>query len=93
MADNNQEDRLTRIENKIDRLSDAMVTLARAEEKLMGLEGKYTSHYDRMNRFSEKMDENQKDIEAMKARIENNTKFNWLIITALAANIVASILM
>lgn len=51
-----QNTRLDRIEEKIDRLSDAMISLARAEEKLIAMEQKYASQYDRMNRFSEKLD-------------------------------------
>ena len=53
MAD---DQRLDRIESKIDKLSDAMITIARAEEKLVNMEQKYMAQYDRMNRFSEKLD-------------------------------------
>lgn len=88
-----KDSRLDRIEEKIDKLTEAMINVARAEEKLIALENKYSSHYDRMNSFSRKLDEQQKDVEQLKAQVQNNSKFNWLIITALAANIVASILM
>ena len=87
------DERLNRIEEKIDKLSEAMISLARAEEKLIGLEGKYLSQYERVNRLSEKIDNNQSDLDGMKVKVDNYSKFNWLIITALAANIVASILM
>ena len=52
----NMEKRLDKIEEKIDRLTDAMVSIARAEEKLAQMEQNYTASYDRMNRFSEKLD-------------------------------------
>ena len=47
--------RLDRIEEKIDKLTDAMVTIARAEEKLVNMEQKYSAQYDRMNKFSENL--------------------------------------
>ena len=55
-----QNSRLDRIEDKIDKLSEAMVSIARAEEKLISMEQKYSAQYDRMNKFSSKLD----DIEA-----------------------------
>ena len=66
MADNNQilqeqvqreEHRLARIEDKIDKLSDAMIDLARAEEKLINIEKANSQHFERMNRFSSRMDD------------------------------------
>jgi tetrahydromethanopterin S-methyltransferase subunit G len=56
----NDNARLDRIEDKIDKLSVAMVSIARAEEKLIAIEQKYSAQYDRMNKFSGKLD----DIEA-----------------------------
>ncbi len=64
MADNNttlidhvqrEEQRLARIEDKIDKLSDAMIDLARAEEKLINIEKANSQHFERMNRFSMRM--------------------------------------
>ena len=66
MADNNtalidhvqrEEQRLARIEDKIDKLSDAMIDLARAEEKLINIEKANSQHFERMNRFSMRMDD------------------------------------
>lgn len=52
----NEEARLDRIESKIDKLSDAVVAIARAEEKLANLQTDQFKMYDRMNRLSEKLD-------------------------------------
>ena len=52
-----EEQRLARIEDKIDKLSDAMIDLARAEEKLINIEKSNSQHFERMNRFSFRMDE------------------------------------
>ena len=56
MASPGENSRLDRIEDKIDKLSLAMISIARAEEKLACMEQKYIAQYDRMNRFSEKLD-------------------------------------
>ena len=55
-----QSQRLDRIEDKIDKLSDAMVSLARAEEKLIAIEKNNHSSLERMNRFSQKLDDIEK---------------------------------
>ena len=51
-----EEQRLARIETKIDKLSDAMIDLARAEEKLINIDKTSQQHAERMNRFSARMD-------------------------------------
>lgn len=66
MADTNQQ-RLDRIEEKIDKLSDAMISLARAEEKLIAIEKNNHANYDRMNRFSAKLD-------AIELKVEDNAR-------------------
>lgn len=53
---NPEDQRLDRIEDKIDKLSEAMVSLARTEEKILSMEENNRHHYNRMNRFSEKLD-------------------------------------
>ena len=72
MADNNtilqehvqrEEQRLARIEDKIDKLSDAMIDLARAEEKLINIEKANSQHFERMNRFSARMDDLEEDVQ------------------------------
>ena len=42
--------RLGRIEDKLDKLADAMVSLARAEEKMIALKEDQDHMYDRVNR-------------------------------------------
>lgn len=48
--------RFDKIESKIDNLSDAMVTLARNEEKIIAIQEHITQHSTRLNRHSEKID-------------------------------------
>ena len=54
------ESRLDRIEQKIDKLADAMISLARAEEKIIALQDDHDNMRDRMNKLSVKLDEIQK---------------------------------
>ena len=49
--------RLNRIEEKLDRLADAMVSIARAEEKMIALKEDQDHMYERVNRLSQKLDE------------------------------------
>lgn len=57
--------RLGRIEEKIDKLSDAMVSLARTEEKILQMEKNSQNAYERMNKFSLKLD-------AIEAKVNDN---------------------
>lgn len=57
-----QTKRLDRIEEKIDKLADAMVSLARTEEKILSMEQQNHNNYERMNRFSQKLDDIEKRV-------------------------------
>jgi phage shock protein A len=63
MVTKNENSRLDRIEEKIDKLSDAMVSLARTEEKILSMEQNNRNHFERMNRFSEKLDRVEKKVD------------------------------
>ena len=64
MAQNEtNETRLNRIEQKIDKLADAMISLARAEEKIVALQVDHDNMRDRMNKLSVKLDEIQKAVD------------------------------
>lgn len=82
-----QNSRLDRIESKIDQLSEAMISLARAEEKLIGMEKNQVTAYERLNRHSDKIDELENMIREMHTRQEVMMKFMWLITTAVAGTI------
>ena len=55
--------RLNRIEEKIDKLADAMISLARAEEKIIALQDDHENMRDRMNKLSVKLDEIQRAVD------------------------------
>lgn len=90
MADDS---RLDRIEQKIDKLSEAMITVARAEEKLISMEQKYAAQYDRMNKFSEKLDELERIVTQNAATVNTINKMFWVAIIAMAGAIASNILM
>jgi len=88
----NQSDRLLRIEEKIDKLSEAMIAIARTEEKLVSMEQKYSAQYDRMNRFSEKLDVIDKVVNDNAQSVYTTNKLFWIAIIAVAGAIATNIL-
>jgi len=89
----NDNARLDRIEEKIDKLSEAMIAMARAEEKLVQLEEKYTATYDRMNRFSEKLDRVEDLCQENSHTINIINRLFWIAIVAVAGSIAAQMWM
>lgn len=78
-----EDGRLDRIEQKIDKLSDAMISLARAEERQAAIEQNQNHQYERMNRFSQRVD----DLETL-ARSNAHTvnilnKITYVVVAAL----------
>ena len=62
MADTTDQ-RLERIESKLDQLTDAMISLARAEEKIASLAEHQTNQTERLNRLSVKIDDIEKKVD------------------------------
>tara|TARA_R110000868_G_scaffold198090_1_gene444386 strand:+ start:973 stop:1257 length:285 start_codon:yes stop_codon:yes gene_type:complete len=93
VKDMSDDQRLDRIESKIDKLSDAMITIARAEEKLVNMEQKYLAQYDRMNRFSGKLDELEKLVMQNASTVNTINRLFWIAIIAISGAIVTNILM
>ena len=85
--------RLDRIEDKLDKLTDAMIVMARAEEKLVQLEKNHTAHFERMNRFSEKLDAIERKVEDNAHTVRTINKLFWIAITVAASAIAANIWM
>ena len=83
-----QSDRLSRIEEKIDKLSEAMIALARAEEKLVAIERNNHNNFDRMNRFSQKLDDIEKKVDDNARTVSIINKVVYVISVALVGAIV-----
>jgi hypothetical protein len=78
------EDRLGRIEAKIDKLSEAMIDLARAEEKLINIEKSNQAMFERMNRFSQRMDEIEKTVQDNQNTVKIINKVFYVILAGIA---------
>ena len=83
------ESRLDKIEDKIDKLTDTMVSMARAEEKITALRTDQNKMYDRINRLSVKLEEIQFKVDENARTVNLVNKLFWVAIVA-AAGAVAS---
>ena len=85
MADNdNNFKRLDRIEAKLDKLADAMVAMARAEEKITSLQDDHEKMYERINKLSVKLDQIEK-------KVDDNSRTVSLINKIVIAAVIAAI--
>lgn len=92
MADT-QNNRLDRIEEKIDKLSDAMISLARAEEKLIQIEKTNHASYERMNRFSEKLDQLESVVTKNNQTVTIINKLFWAVIVTIVGAVASQVWM
>ena len=76
--------RLERIEEKLDQLTDAMISLARAEEKLAQMAKNQDNNHQRVNRLSEKLDEIEK-------KVDENHRTVCLIYNLVYAALIAAV--
>jgi len=84
-----EEQRLSRIEQKIDKLSDAVISIARTEEKLANLQLNHEKNYDRMNRFSEKLDSIESCMRDQSRTITVINKVFWIFLISAAGALAA----
>lgn len=74
-------ERIDKVEVKIDKLSDAMISLARTEERILSMEAERKTVYDRLNRHSEKLEKLQLSAADNQRNLSNVTKLFWLVVT------------
>jgi hypothetical protein len=84
----NNSQRLDNIEKKIDKLSDAMISLARTEEKMLAMEQNNRNHFERMNRFSEKLDIIERRVTENAHTVDIINKIAWVATAALIGAII-----
>ena len=87
------QERFDRIEKKIDKLSDAMVNLARTEEKLMQMEIDRANTVDRLNRHSEKIDDLNDAVKENSRVTQNITKVTWIVVASIVGVVVKILFM
>lgn len=88
MAVETQAKRLDRIEEKIDKLADAMIALARAEEKLIAIEKNNHANMERMNRFSMKLDDIEKKVDDNARTVHIINKIALIVGTGLVGGLI-----
>ena len=77
--------RFDKLEEKIDKLSDAMVSLARSEEKILAIQEQVANQTERLNRHSEKIDE----VERVSLSNAFTSKVVWVILTAVIGSVIS----
>lgn len=92
MADNTAT-RLERIENKMDKMAEALITLARVEEKMETYNKYRDDSWTRMNKFSEKLDAIEKKVDENAHTVQVINKLFWVAIVAAAGAIATQIWM
>jgi ABC-type transport system involved in cytochrome bd biosynthesis fused ATPase/permease subunit len=85
--------RLERIEEKLDGLTEAMIALARAEEKIASIQQAQDSGWERMNRFSEKLDSIERQVQDNAQTVKIINKLFWVAIVAVSGAIAAQMWM
>jgi len=85
--------RLDRIEAKLDQLTEAMVAMARAEEKINNLKMDHDRAFERMNRLSQKLDEIQAKVDDNAHTVQIINKLFWVAVIAVAGSIAAQLWM
>ena len=85
--------RLDRIEEKIDKLSDAIVLLARAEEKIHHLQDRLTVALSKLNDFDDRIRFVESRSLDNQLKLTSMTKFLWIIITGVVGAVTGSIAM
>ena len=85
--------RLDRIEEKLDKMSEVLVALARFEEKMDAYNEYRTNSWERMNKFSEKLDKIENTVGDNARTISVINKLFWIAIVAAVGAIAAQIWM
>jgi len=92
MADSTN-DRLGRIEEKLDKLADAMVSIARAEEKSEAMSDEHEKQYERINKLSVKIDEIERIVLDNQRTVQFMMKLFWVVVVAATGAIATNIWM
>lgn len=89
VTDDRTDKRLDRIEEKIDKLTDALVNIARFEEKMDSYSKYRDDSWARMNKFSEKLDHIEKSVAENAQTVQVINKLFWAVIVAAVGSVVA----
>lgn len=84
--------RLDRIEQKIDKLSEAIVSIARAEEKLVALENDKKFLMERLVQIDQRVVDVEKKTDDNTSAISIIQKITWIAVSTAVASAVGAIL-
>jgi predicted nucleic acid-binding Zn-ribbon protein len=76
--------RLDRIEEKIDRMSEAIIALARAEEKIQSLTGSVKIQSEALLDLTKRIDQVESIVQGNASTIDIINKIFWIIMSAAA---------
>lgn len=85
--------RLDRIEEKIDKLAETVISLARAEEKLIALESDKNFIMERMIKNEERLDSVEKKVDETSVTVTVINRLFWIAISVTAAAVVGNFFM
>lgn len=72
--------RLSRIEEKLDKLADAVVSLARMEERMLTLFKRIEHYEDRQNKIEERVNDIEREDAGKNSVIRVIEKLTWLVL-------------
>ena len=87
------EHRLDRIEAKIDKLAEAIISLARAEEKLMQLEEDKKFLMGKMVKLEERMEKTERVLDENSMTISAINRIFWIALSGTIATLIGAYLM
>ena len=87
------ENRLGRIEAKIDKLAEAIISLARAEEKRMQLEEDKKFLMGKMVRLEERMEKTERVLDENSMTISAINRIFWIALSGTIATLIGAYLM
>ena len=93
MIKDTQTDRLDRIEIKLDKLSEAVVSLARAEEKIISMEKFMHQQMDQILEMGKRLEDVEKRVTTNASTINIINKLFWIVMAAAATAITTMLVM
>lgn len=84
--------RLDRIEEKIDKLAETVISLARAEEKLIALSSDNAENRERLGRVEEKVLDVDRKVDEHGVTVKVINRVFWIMIAASASVLAGTIL-
>lgn len=85
-------DRLDRIEEKIDKMSDAIVSIARAEEKISGLESLTVDLHRKITDLEERLREVEDITRSASSQLAVINKVFWIAISTIITGAIAMVM-